>query len=105
MISLRLKGKWSIRQRQGFHSNSDGITYPLLLLMYLTIGMTLHSYLLYHLGESIRPQRGRKCKKGSQVLRFWHLMPKGEKGLSPKQNDCTTISKISTNVYFNWDLS
>jgi hypothetical protein len=38
---------------------------------------------------------GRKCKKGSQVLRFWRFMPKGEKVLSPKQKDRTTISKFS----------
>jgi hypothetical protein len=40
--------------------------------------------------------------KGSQVLHFWRLMPKGQKGLSPKQKDRTTISKNFTNVYFNW---
>jgi hypothetical protein len=67
--------------------------------------MTFHSYLYYHLGENIRPQRGRKMQKGSQVLRFWRLMPKGEKVLSPKQKDRTTISKKFTNVYFNWYLS
>jgi hypothetical protein len=33
---------------------------------------------------------GRKYKKGSQILRFWRLMPKGEEVLSPKQKDCTT---------------
>jgi hypothetical protein len=39
------------------------------------------------LGESI---------KGSQVLRFWWFMPKGERVLSPKQKDrTTTISKFS----------
>jgi hypothetical protein len=27
------------------------------------IGMTLHSYLSYNLGENIRPQRGRKYKR------------------------------------------
>jgi hypothetical protein len=33
-------------------------------------------------------------QKGSQSLRFWRLMPKGEKVLSPKQKDrTTTISK------------
>jgi hypothetical protein len=82
MISVRLKGKWSIRQRQGFHSNSDGLIYPLSLLTKLSIGMTLHSYFFY--------QWGRKYK-GSQVLHFWRLMPKGEKGLSPKKKDGTTI--------------
>jgi hypothetical protein len=48
--------------------------------------MNLHTYLLYHLGE--------KCKRGSQVLRFWRLMPKGEKILSPKQKDRTTIQNF-----------
>jgi hypothetical protein len=39
--------------------------------------------------------------KCSQVLRFWQLMPKGEKVLSPKQKDRTTILKKI--VYFsNW---
>jgi hypothetical protein len=33
-------------------------------------------------------------QKGSQVLRFWRLMPKGEKVFSPKQKDRTTISKF-----------
>jgi hypothetical protein len=47
---------------------------------------------------------GRKCQKGSQVLRFWRLMPKGEKVLSPKQKDRTTNFKNFTNVYFNWYL-
>jgi hypothetical protein len=28
MVGLRLKGKWSFRQRHGFHSNSDGIISP-----------------------------------------------------------------------------
>jgi hypothetical protein len=37
---------------------------------------------------------GEKVLKGSQVLRFWRLMPKGEKIFSPKQKDRpTTISK------------
>jgi hypothetical protein len=37
--------------------------------------------------------KGGENKKGSKVLRFWRLMPKGEKILSPKQKDRTTISK------------
>jgi hypothetical protein len=56
--------------------------------------MTLNPYLYYNLREGIMPQRGRKLlQEGSQVLRFWRLMPKGEKILSPKQKDRTTISK------------
>ena len=104
MISLRLKGKWSIRQRQGFHSNSDGIIYP-----FAVTHITLNWYdpsLIFILPF------GRKCKKGSQVLRFWRLMPKGERVLSPKQKDRTTnfkkiqnkvlIGIFSMGIYFNW---
>jgi hypothetical protein len=36
---------------------------------------------------------GEKVLKGSRSLCFWRLMPKGEKVLSPKQKDRTTISK------------
>jgi hypothetical protein len=63
--------------------------------------MILHSHLYYHLGEGIRPQRGRKVLKGSQVLRFWRLMPKGEKVFSPKQKDRTTILKFLVYIS-NW---
>jgi hypothetical protein len=34
-----LKGKWSIRRRQGFHSNSDSIISLLPLLMNFSIGI------------------------------------------------------------------
>jgi hypothetical protein len=108
MVSLRLKKKWSIRQRQGFHSNSHGIIYPLSLHMYLSSGITLHSYLFYHLGESIRPQRGRKCKKGSQVLHFLAINAKGGESIKPKaKGPHHHFKKIQnfTNVYFNWYLS
>jgi hypothetical protein len=53
MLRLRLKGKWSIRQKQGFHYNSDGIIYPLSLLLQLSIGIILHSYLFYHLAKNV----------------------------------------------------
>jgi hypothetical protein len=36
---------------------------------------------------------GEKVLECSQVLHFWRLMPKGDKLLSPKQKDRTTISK------------
>jgi hypothetical protein len=101
MISLRLKGKWSIRQRQGFHSNSDGITYPLPLLMYLSIGMTLHSYFLYQWRES-----SRRKYQGLSSSPFLALNAKGGERISPKQKDRTTHHfKNFTNVYFSWDLS
>jgi hypothetical protein len=82
MISLRLKGKWSIRQRQGFHSNSDDIIYPLSLLLHISIGMTLHSYFLYQRGESIR-----RNYEGLSSSPFLELNAKGGEVLSPKQKD------------------
>jgi hypothetical protein len=67
--------------------------------------MTLH-YIYFTIWENVLgPKGGEKCEKGSQVLRFWRLMPKGEKVLSLKQKDRTTISKFFTNVYFNLYLS
>jgi hypothetical protein len=54
MISLKLKGKWSIRQRQGFHSNSVGIIHPLPLLIKISIGRTIHSYTLITKGENLK---------------------------------------------------
>jgi hypothetical protein len=75
MISLRLKGKWSIRQRQGFHSNSDGIIYPLSVLMKLSIGMTLHSYFFTNGGEK---------KKGPQDSLFLAINAKGGESIRPK---------------------
>jgi hypothetical protein len=47
----------------------------------LHIGIIFHSYIVC--------QRGREFKKGSQGLRFWRLLPKGE-SISPKQKDHTT---------------
>jgi hypothetical protein len=46
--------------------------------------MTLHSYLLHHLGESV---------KGLSSSPFLAINAKGEKVLSPNQKDRTTISK------------
>jgi hypothetical protein len=49
---------------------------------------------------------GRKFQKGSCSLYFWRLMPKGERVLSPKQKDRTTISnfrnKVLIGICFNW---
>jgi hypothetical protein len=47
----------------------------------------------YNSSLIFRFPRGR-IVKGSQVLRFWRLMPKGDKVLSSKQKDCTTILKF-----------
>jgi hypothetical protein len=104
ILSLRLKGKWSIRQRQGFHFYSDVIIYPLPLLPQTLNGITLHSYLYYRSGESIRPQRGRKMKKGSQGLHFWRLMPKGRKYLAQSKRTSPPFQK-KLKWSFYWDFS
>jgi hypothetical protein len=48
-------------------------------------GIILHSYLLIPMGERVL--------KGSQSLRFWWLMPKRERILSPKQKNRNTNFK------------
>jgi hypothetical protein len=108
-LVLKLKGKWSIRQRQGFHSNSDSIIYPLSLLKKLSIGINLHSYLFYQKVEKVLGPKGGEFDRALKILRFWQLMLKGEKVLGPKQKDRTTtffknsktISQKGRN-YFNW---
>jgi hypothetical protein len=80
MISLRLKGKCSIRQRQGFHSNSVGIIYPLPHFQ-LVYDLSLISF--YQRGEN-RPQMG-EFKKASQVSSFLAINAKGGEFIGPKQ--------------------
>jgi hypothetical protein len=86
--------------------NSIGIIYPLPVFRHLSNWYNLFTHICFiNGGENI---------KGSNVLRFWRLMPKGEKILSPKQNDRTTaISKIfemkdlvgiHKDLFFNWYL-
>jgi hypothetical protein len=75
ILSRRMKGKWSIRQRQGFHSNSDGITYPLPLLIYLSIGITFHSYFFIN---------GQESKKGLQRSLLLAIHAKGGENIKPK---------------------
>jgi hypothetical protein len=81
MLSHRLKGKWSLRRRQGFHSTPYyylpfAVTPSLCIALHF--GIILHSYIVC--------QRGREFKKGlifhSQSIRFWRFMPKGEKVLA-----------------------
>jgi hypothetical protein len=70
LLSHRLKG----RTRLPLHS--IGIIYPSpSLRTALHFGIIFTHIYLYHWGES---------KKGSQSLRFWRLMPKGERVLEPK---------------------
>jgi hypothetical protein len=44
----------------------------------------LHSYLFHHLGEGIRPQRGRKLQKGLQRSPFLAINAKGGENIKPK---------------------
>jgi hypothetical protein len=101
MLSRRLKGKWSLRRRQGFHSTPSVLFTLRRHSAPLSLWYNLHSYLLVPMGE----------KKGSQSLHFWRLMPKGERvlaqskrtappkinakggeSISPKQKDRTTTN-------------
>jgi hypothetical protein len=80
ILSHRLKGKWSLRQRQGFHSNSDGIIYPLSLFLH-----TLNWYnpsLIFTCtnGEKVL----RKMTKGLSSSPFLVLNAKGGENIKPK---------------------
>jgi hypothetical protein len=66
MLSLRLKGKWSIRKRQGFHYDSVGIIYSLpysciYINILIEIGLSISLFLVLnakggeiHIGQSKR---------------------------------------------------
>ena len=106
MPSHRLKGKWSLQRRQGFHSTPSN---------YSSFAVTPHrSSLWYNLHSYIICQRGRESKKG---LYFTHKYPflvihaKGGESISPKQKDRTTTNfkNIAFQVYvkeknFYWYL-
>jgi hypothetical protein len=57
--------------------------------------MTLHSYLLYHLGGSV---------KGISSSPFLALHAKGGESIMPKAKGPHHHFKNFTNVYFNWYL-
>jgi hypothetical protein len=73
MLSRRLKGKWGTRRRQGFHST-------LLVSFILRRYSALSNW--YNLSLLFTYTNGGESKKGSQSLRFWRLMPKGERVLA-----------------------
>jgi hypothetical protein len=75
--------EYSTNTRLPLHSN--GIIYS---------SSSLHNILNWYNSSLIFTcTNGGENNKGSQSLRFWRLMPKGEK-ISPKQEDCTTNFKI-----------
>jgi hypothetical protein len=90
MLSHRLKGKWSLRQRQGFHS--IGIIYPSLSLrITLHFGKIFtHIHYSYHWGES------KRAHISLTKYPFLAIHAKGGESISPKQKGRTTpISKFS----------
>jgi hypothetical protein len=101
MISRRLKGKWSLRRRQGFRST-------------LSVSFTLrhHSTSLsnwYNLSLIFTCTNGGESKKGSQKTPFLAINAKGGESISPKQKDRTTkLPKFfEMMIYvcpFNWYL-
>jgi hypothetical protein len=54
-------------------------------------------------GRKYWPPKG-GIEKGSQVLRFWWLMPKEKKVLSPKQKDRTTINFKNSQMFISIDI-
>jgi hypothetical protein len=90
MISRRLKRKWSLRRRKGFHST-------------LSVSFTLHhhSTSLFKIGIIVSLiltyTNGGESKKDSQSLRFRR---RGE-SISPKQKDrTTTLRKFSIDIFW-----
>ena len=91
MLSHRLKGKWSLRRRQGFHS---ALPVSFTLRRHstsLSHWYNLHSYLLVPMGE----------KKGSQSLRFWRLMPTGEKVLAQSKRTAPPLNSKNFKIKFS----
>jgi hypothetical protein len=97
VLSLRLKGKWSIRQRHRFHSTPSVLsTLCRYSVTTLQIGIILHSYLLVPMGES----------KGLSKSPFLAINAKGGESIKPKAKrtapppNFNCVSKI-----LNWYIS
>jgi hypothetical protein len=91
MLSRRLKGKWSLRRRRGFHSTL--LVLSILRhhsILSLHIGIIFHSYIIY--------QRGRQLIEWALMTPFLAIHAKGGESISPKQKDRTQL-KISN---WNW---
>jgi hypothetical protein len=123
MISLKFKGKWSIRQRQGFHSNCDGTIYPLPILRKLSIGINLHSYFFYQWGRKYSAPKGENCI-GLSSSPFLAINAKRGESIKPKakgphhhfkvfknqrnklfQSVFVLISKCSIGILFGFKIS
>jgi hypothetical protein len=74
VLSLRLKGKWSIRQRHRFHSTPLVLS---ILCRYSAISQNWYNFSLVFTCTN-----GGESKKGLYRLHFWRFMPKGERVLA-----------------------
>jgi hypothetical protein len=100
MLSHRLKGKWSLRRRQGFHSTPS---------YYLSFVVTPHhSPLWYNPSLTYCLPKGREFMKGSYFTHKVSVLAihaKGGESISPKQKDHTTTNfKKCLNVVFQFVL-
>jgi hypothetical protein len=87
MISHRLKGKWSIRRRQGFHSTLSVLfTLRRRSASFSTIGIIFTHIHLYHWGES------KRAHISLTKFPFLAIHAKGGESISPKQKDRTTTN-------------
>jgi hypothetical protein len=87
MLSHRLKGKWSLRRRQGFHSTPSHYSSFAVTPHRSPIWYNLHSYIIY--------QRGENLNKGlyfTHKYLFLVIHAKGGESISPKQKDRTTTN-------------
>jgi hypothetical protein len=94
VLSLRLKGKWSIWQRHRFHSTSSVLSFLAGIPPSLQIWYNPHSYLVY--------QRVRESKKGLYFTHkslFLAIHAKGGESISPKQKDRTTTNLSNRQVF------
>jgi hypothetical protein len=109
MLSHRLKGKWSLRRRQGFHS---------IMLFTLRRHSASLFTLVYTFTHILFTKGGESSKKGSYCTHkypFLAIHAKGGESISPKQKDRTQKDHTTTNFknvvfpfvlkkFFNWYL-
>jgi hypothetical protein len=107
VLSLTLKGKWSIRQIHRFHSTPSVLS---VLCRYSAISQNwynLHSYSFVPLGEKVK-----RAYISLTKYSFLAIHAKGGESISPKQKDRTTTTTNFKNVvfqfilkkFFNWYL-
>jgi hypothetical protein len=95
MLSHRLKGKWSLRQRQGFHS-----TLPVLFTLRRHSAPLSNSGIIF---THILFAKGERIFKRALKTPFLAINAKGGECISPKQKDRTTTpisKKFETSLSF-----